>query len=41
MLVGAISSVFLLYAPRVYGLTGVWLGFTLFMGLRMVAGIVR
>lgn len=41
MLVGAISSVFLLYAPRVYGLQGVWLGFTLFMGLRMVAGFVR
>lgn len=41
MLVGAVSSTFLLYAPRVIGLPGVWAGLTLFMGLRMVAGFVR
>ncbi|KAK0580929.1 hypothetical protein LWI29_007817 [Acer saccharum] len=41
MLVGVISSAFLLYAPRVFGLPGVWSGLTLFMGLRMVAGFVR
>ncbi|GAB4853081.1 Protein DETOXIFICATION 45, chloroplastic [Ancistrocladus abbreviatus] len=41
MVVGAISSAFLLYAPPVIGLRGVWLGLTLFMALRMVAGFVR
>nr|GMC87397.1 protein DETOXIFICATION 45, chloroplastic isoform X1 [Ipomoea batatas] len=41
MLVGALSSAFLLYAPRVFGLQGVWLGLTLFMGLRMMAGFIR
>lgn len=41
MTVGAISSAFLLYAPSVIGLSGVWLGLTLFMGLRVVAGYVR
>lgn len=41
MLVGAISSAFLLFAPRTLGLQGVWLGLTLFMALRMVAGIFR
>lgn len=41
MLVGAISSAFLLYAPTVFGLPGVWSGLTLFMGLRMMAGIIR
>ncbi|OIS99546.1 PREDICTED: protein DETOXIFICATION 45, chloroplastic-like isoform X2 [Nicotiana attenuata] len=41
MLVGAISSGFLLFAPRHLGLPGVWLGLTLFMGLRMMAGIIR
>ncbi|KAL9231896.1 hypothetical protein vseg_007058 [Gypsophila vaccaria] len=41
MLVGAISSAFLLYAPSVMGLPGVWLGLSLFMGLRMAAGFVR
>ncbi|KAI3446335.1 hypothetical protein Pfo_003000 [Paulownia fortunei] len=41
MLVGAISSAFLIYAPTVIGLPGVWSGLTLFMGLRMVAGFIR
>lgn len=41
MLVGAISSIFLLYAPSVFGLAGVWFGLTLFMGLRMAAGFAR
>ncbi|KAJ4715868.1 Protein DETOXIFICATION [Melia azedarach] len=41
MLVGAMSSAFLLYAPRVMGLHGVWSGLTLFMGLRMLAGFFR
>ncbi|KAK9666687.1 hypothetical protein RND81_14G203600 [Saponaria officinalis] len=41
MLVGAISSAFLLYAPTVMGLPGVWLGLSLFMGLRTAAGYVR
>ncbi|PON66218.1 Multi antimicrobial extrusion protein [Parasponia andersonii] len=41
MVVGAISSAFLLYAPSFIGLPGVWLGLTLFMGLRLVAGFYR
>ncbi|KAJ3692868.1 hypothetical protein LUZ60_011963 [Juncus effusus] len=41
MTVGAISSLFLLIAPKYYGLPGVWVGLTLFMGLRMVAGVFR
>lgn len=41
MLVGAISSAFLLYAPAIFGLPGVWAGLTLFMGLRMMAGFIR
>ncbi|KAK7826444.1 protein detoxification 45 [Quercus suber] len=41
MLVGAMSSAFLLYAPSVIGLSGVWSGLTLFMGLRTVAGYMR
>lgn len=41
MLVGAMSSVFLLYAPSVFGLAGVWAGLTLFMGMRAVAGYIR
>ncbi|KAI5592525.1 hypothetical protein BDE02_04G157600 [Populus trichocarpa] len=40
MLVGLISSAFLLYAP-ITGLPGVWSGLALFMGLRTVAGCVR
>jgi hypothetical protein len=35
------SSLFLFLAPKFYGLPGVWIGLTLFMGLRAVAGIVR
>lgn len=41
MLVGAISSAFLLYAPSVFGLAGVWAGLTLFMGMRAVSGYIR
>ncbi|XP_078174177.1 MATE efflux family protein isoform X3 [Carex rostrata] len=41
MSVGAMSSLFLLFAPKFYGLPGVWVGLTLFMGLRAVAGIIR
>ncbi|CAN6685158.1 unnamed protein product [Malus baccata var. baccata] len=41
MVVGAVSSAFLLYAPSIFGLHGVWLGLTLFMGLRAVAGYAR
>lgn len=41
MLVGAISSAFLLYAPSSFGLPGVWSGLALFMGLRMVSGLLR
>ncbi|XP_027178404.1 protein DETOXIFICATION 45, chloroplastic-like [Coffea eugenioides] len=41
MVVGAISSAFLLYAPSIVGLTGVWSGLTIFMGLRTVAGYTR
>ncbi|KAL3527280.1 hypothetical protein ACH5RR_011936 [Cinchona calisaya] len=41
MAVGAISSAFLLYAPSVVGLSGVWSGLTIFMGLRTVAGYTR
>ncbi|GFS39387.1 MATE efflux family protein [Actinidia rufa] len=40
MIVGAISSAFLLYSP-ILGLSGVWFGLTLFMGLRTVAGYMR
>ncbi|KAL5201824.1 hypothetical protein ABZP36_036178 [Zizania latifolia] len=39
--VGAISSLFLLYAPKVFGLPGVWAGLALFMSLRMTAGFLR
>lgn len=35
------SSGFLLYAPSVFGLGGVWAGLTLFMGMRAVAGYIR
>ncbi|KAH8508124.1 hypothetical protein H0E87_010308 [Populus deltoides] len=41
MMVGAISSAFILYAPSTAGLYGVWSGLTLFMGLRTVAGYMR
>lgn len=41
MVVGAISSLFLLCAPRFFGLLGVWAGLALFMSLRMTAGFMR
>ncbi|KAF8013189.1 hypothetical protein BT93_I1156 [Corymbia citriodora subsp. variegata] len=41
MLVGTISSAFLLFVPRMIGLPGVWLGLSLFMGLRTAAGFFR
>ncbi|CAL5402341.1 unnamed protein product [Camellia sinensis] len=41
MVVGAISSAFLLYVPSIFGLHGVWSGLALFMGLRMLAGFIR
>ncbi|KAF8011344.1 hypothetical protein BT93_J1828 [Corymbia citriodora subsp. variegata] len=41
MAVGALSCVFLLYAPSIIGLSGVWSGLTLFMGLRTLAGYAR
>lgn len=41
VLVGLITSVFLLAAAPVFGLTGVWTGLFLFMTLRVAAGIWR
>ncbi|WOL13189.1 protein DETOXIFICATION 45, chloroplastic isoform X1 [Canna indica] len=41
MLVGAVSSAFLFYAPTIFGISGVWSGLTLFMSLRMIAGYLR
>ncbi|WCJ32784.1 MATE efflux family protein [Euphorbia peplus] len=41
MAVGAVSSGFMVYAPSIFGLSGVWSGLTLFMGLRTVAGYIR
>ncbi|XP_066399881.1 protein DETOXIFICATION 45, chloroplastic-like isoform X2 [Miscanthus floridulus] len=41
MVVGAISSLFLLYAPQFFGLPGIWAGLALFMSLRMTAGFLR
>ncbi|ESQ53076.1 hypothetical protein EUTSA_v10024830mg [Eutrema salsugineum] len=41
MVVGGISSAFMLYAPAGLGLSGVWVGLSMFMGLRMVAGFCR
>ncbi|XP_065868467.1 protein DETOXIFICATION 45, chloroplastic isoform X2 [Euphorbia lathyris] len=41
MAVGVICSAFLLYAPSVAGLHGVWSGLALFMALRTAAGFVR
>lgn len=41
MVVGAISSAFLLYVPSIFGLHGVWSGLALFMGLRTLAGLIR
>ncbi|XP_004233576.1 protein DETOXIFICATION 45, chloroplastic-like [Solanum lycopersicum] len=41
MIVGALASIFLIYAPPIIGLPGVWSGLTIFMGLRSVAGFMR
>lgn len=41
VLVGMISSVFLIIAAPLYGLAGVWTGLFLFMTLRVAAGIWR
>uniref|UniRef100_A0A1D1ZBF2 Protein DETOXIFICATION n=1 Tax=Anthurium amnicola TaxID=1678845 RepID=A0A1D1ZBF2_9ARAE len=41
MLIGAVSSLALLYAPPIFGLPGVWFGLTLLMSLRMAAGFLR
>ncbi|KAJ8764250.1 hypothetical protein K2173_005990 [Erythroxylum novogranatense] len=41
MAVAAVSSAFMLYTPSFFGLSGVWSGLTLFMGLRTVAGYMR
>ncbi|XP_057496492.1 protein DETOXIFICATION 45, chloroplastic-like isoform X2 [Actinidia eriantha] len=41
MVVGAISSAFLLYVPSIFGLRGVWSGLALFMSLRTAAGYIR
>ncbi|KAL8134781.1 hypothetical protein AgCh_009698 [Apium graveolens] len=41
MVVGALASAFLLWAPPLIGLSGVWSGLTLFMALRTVAGLMR
>ncbi|OVA07837.1 Multi antimicrobial extrusion protein [Macleaya cordata] len=41
VLIGLISSLFLLVAVPMYGLAGVWMGLFLFMSLRVVAGFWR
>ncbi|WCJ39997.1 MATE efflux family protein [Euphorbia peplus] len=41
MVTGVICSAFLLYAPSVAGLQGVWSGLALFMALRTAAGFFR
>lgn len=41
VLVGLVSSVFLLIAAQMFGLAGVWTGLFLFMSLRAVAGFWR
>lgn len=41
IVVGIISSAWLVVAPSTLGLGGVWIGLGLFMGLRMVAGFLR
>ncbi|KAI0514025.1 hypothetical protein KFK09_010058 [Dendrobium nobile] len=41
MAVAVISSAVLLYAPPRFAINGVWCGLTLFMTLRMAAGIIR
>ncbi|CAH2075795.1 unnamed protein product, partial [Thlaspi arvense] len=41
MVVGGVASAFMLYAPAGLGLSGVWVGLSMFMGLRMMAGFCR
>ncbi|MCL7040726.1 hypothetical protein MKW94_029513 [Papaver nudicaule] len=41
VLIGLVSSLFILVSVPVYGLAGVWMGLFLFMILRVVAGIWR
>ncbi|KAL5706209.1 Protein DETOXIFICATION 45 [Ranunculus cassubicifolius] len=41
IIVGAISSAFFVYVSPIYGISGVWCGLTLCMGLRMLAGYIR
>lgn len=41
IVIGTISSVCLVLAPAILGLSGVWAGLALFMGLRMAAGFWR
>lgn len=41
VLIGIISSLFILAVVPLYGLAGVWTGLYLFMTLRVVAGIWR
>jgi Na+-driven multidrug efflux pump len=35
------SGLLLLFLPKIWGIQGVWVGLTLVMGLRMVAGFAR
>lgn len=41
MLVGLVSSIYLLVVTPTFGLPGVWSGLFLFMMLRLVAGVWR
>ncbi|XP_027079397.1 protein DETOXIFICATION 45, chloroplastic isoform X1 [Coffea arabica] len=41
MVIGAISSAFLIQASSMLGLSGIWSGLTLFMGLRSISGFWR
>ncbi|MED6136506.1 Protein DETOXIFICATION 45, chloroplastic, variant 3 [Stylosanthes scabra] len=41
IIVGALSSAFLLLAPSIIGIQGIWYGLALFMGLRTIAGSMR
>ncbi|XP_022989536.1 protein DETOXIFICATION 45, chloroplastic-like [Cucurbita maxima] len=41
VVIGTVSSCVMLYAPSSFGLYRTWLGLTLFMGLRTVAGFAR
>ncbi|KAJ7553135.1 hypothetical protein O6H91_06G085200 [Diphasiastrum complanatum] len=41
MVTALLSSVVLLLAPPIWGLSGVWIGVTFVMSLRMIAGVLR